>query len=115
MTLYSFGDVLLVPFPFTDQTTTKKRPTIVISSNIYNQEKIDLILIAVTSQASKQLQLGDMLISEWSQAGLIKLSVIKPIITTLEKPLVIRKLGKLETLDIQALRISLKQIIGVSA
>lgn len=112
MTTYSFGDVLLVPFPFTDQTTTKKRPTIVISSDIYNQQKLDIILIAVTSQVS--LQFGEMLISDWSRAGLIKPSVIKPIITTLEKSLVLKKLGKLETPDIQTLKSSLQQIIKIS-
>lgn len=28
---YSFGDVLLVPFPFTDQVGTKKRPAVIIN------------------------------------------------------------------------------------
>jgi mRNA interferase MazF len=28
---YSFGDILLVPFPFTDQSTAKKRPAVLIS------------------------------------------------------------------------------------
>ena len=36
MTTYEFADVLLVPFPFTDQTISKKRPTVVISSSAYN-------------------------------------------------------------------------------
>ena len=35
MTSYNFGDVVLVPFPFTDQTTNKKRPAVVISSDVY--------------------------------------------------------------------------------
>jgi mRNA interferase MazF len=30
-TAYKFGDVVLVPFPFTDQTATKKRPAVVVS------------------------------------------------------------------------------------
>jgi mRNA interferase MazF len=30
---FEFGDVVLVPFPFTDQTTSKKRPAVVVSSN----------------------------------------------------------------------------------
>jgi len=114
MTTYSFGDVQLVPFPFNDQPTTKKRPTIVISSDVYNYEKPDIILIAVTSQVSSQLQFGEVLISEWAKAGLLKLSVIKPIITTLEKSLEIRKPGKLETPDIQTLKSSLQQIIKIS-
>ena len=36
---YAFGDVILVPFPFTDQSTTKQRPAVVISSNRYNTER----------------------------------------------------------------------------
>jgi hypothetical protein len=33
MTAFSFGDILLLPCPFTDQTGTKKRPGVVVSSN----------------------------------------------------------------------------------
>ena len=38
MTDYKFGDIVLVPFPFTDQTTTKRRPAVIVSSNGYNQD-----------------------------------------------------------------------------
>ena len=34
---YEFGDIILVKFPFTDQSTTKKRPAVIISSSAYNQ------------------------------------------------------------------------------
>ena len=37
MMIYSFGDTLLIPFPFTDQTQNKKRPTVVISSDEHNR------------------------------------------------------------------------------
>ncbi len=39
MTGYEFGDVVLVPFPFTDQTTTKKRPAVVVSSLSYHEHR----------------------------------------------------------------------------
>ena len=48
---YSFGDIVLVPFPFTDQSATKRRPAVVVSTERYNQERPDLIIMAVTSQA----------------------------------------------------------------
>ena len=38
MTSSEFGDIILVPFPFTDQSTSKKRPAVVISSSSYNTE-----------------------------------------------------------------------------
>jgi mRNA interferase MazF len=37
-----FGDVVLVPFPFTDQTTTKKRPAVVVSSDVYHRDRADV-------------------------------------------------------------------------
>jgi mRNA interferase MazF len=112
MITYKFGDVILVPFPFTDQSTSKKRPAIVISSDNYNQSKPDIILIAVTSQVNANLQFGEVLIDDWAGAGLIKSSVVKPIITTLERKLVIRKLGELQSPDLQALENILQQIIN---
>jgi mRNA interferase MazF len=113
MTTYKFGDVILVPFPFTDQSTSKKRPAIVISSDNYNQNKPDIILIAVTSQLNVTLRFGEVLIDDWAGAGLIKPSVVKPIITTLQHNLVIKTLGKLQSPDFQALENVLQQIINV--
>lgn len=43
------GDILLVPIPFTDLSSQKRRPVIVISNNIYNQKTTDLIVVAMTS------------------------------------------------------------------
>jgi len=36
---FSFGDVVLVPFPFTDQSGTKKRPAAVVSSASYSANR----------------------------------------------------------------------------
>lgn len=38
MIRYAFGDVILVPFPFTDLSTKKQRPAVMISSSRYNTE-----------------------------------------------------------------------------
>lgn len=39
---HSFGDVVLVPFPFTDQSGAKKRPAVIVSSSGYNANRRDL-------------------------------------------------------------------------
>jgi mRNA interferase MazF len=109
---YEFGDVLLIPFPFTDQSTIKKRPAVVISSTQYNQNHIDVILIAITSQIQATEHPDNLVIQDWQSAGLLKPSVVKPIITTVEKNLVLRKLGALTTEDQQGLRRLLTQILG---
>ena len=69
-TAYSFGDVVPVPFPFTDQTASKKRPAVVVSADAYHQRRPDVIVMAVTSQILRPAgALGEVLISDWQGAG----------------------------------------------
>ena len=112
MTSFEFGDIILVPFPFTDQSTTKKRPAVVISSEIYNTERPDLIIMAVTSQIKPARIIGEVIIKDWQEAGLLKPSVVKPVITTMEKSLVIKTMGLLKERDKKLLHKSLQEILG---
>ena|SRR5207302_2901825 len=111
-TTYNFGDVVLVPFPFTDQKTTKKRPSVVVSSDQYNVARPDVIVMAITSQLSSYSRIAEVVVTEWKKAGLLKASTIKPILTTIEKQLIIRTLGQLKQPDILSLRPALKTILG---
>ena len=112
MTSYEFGDVVLAPFPFTDQTTSKKRPAVVVSSAAYNEERLDLIIIALTSQLRPLSPLGEVSVVQWKEAGLLKPSVIKPILTTIEKRLILGKLGRLREPDRRVLQELLHNILG---
>jgi len=112
MTDYEFGDVVLVTFPFTDMTTAKKRPAVVVSSVACSRNRADIILMAVTSQMQSIHYLGDVPVVDWRQAGLLKPSIIKPVFTTLEKVLILRKLGRLSEGDRAALKQALKAILG---
>jgi len=84
MTVYEKGDVVLVPFPFSDQTAIKKRPAVIITSSAYNEISSDIIIMAVTSQTEKTTGIGECLIQDWQDAGLLKPSAIKPAISTIE-------------------------------
>jgi mRNA interferase MazF len=107
-----FGDVIVVPFPFTDQTATKKRPAVVVSSNAYHRERPDLILMAITSHLRPAPAVGEAAILHWQAAGLLKPSVIKPLVTTIEARLVRRQLGSLHADDMAALRQILNTVLG---
>ena len=109
---YKFGDVVLVPFAFTDQTGAKKRPAVIVSSDTYHQHRRDLIIMAVTSQIRPVAVFGEVTITAWEKAGLIQPSVTKPILTTIEKGLVIRKLGQLQDADRKAVQSALGLILG---
>jgi mRNA interferase MazF len=93
---YHFGDVIVVSFPFTDQTTTKKRPAVVVSSEVYHRERPDLILMAITSQLRPAPTVGEAAVLRWQEAGLLKPSLIKPLVTTIETKLVLSQLGTLQ-------------------
>ena len=111
-TRFEFGDIVLVPFPFTDQTAVKQRPAVVVSSGAYNQAKPDLVLMAVTSQLRATATLGEVWIGQWQEAGLLKPSAVKPVFTTIEQRLVIRQLGTLQAGDQKALREAIQEVIG---
>ncbi|MGH8634795.1 MAG: type II toxin-antitoxin system PemK/MazF family toxin [Burkholderiales bacterium] len=95
-TSYSFGDIVLVPFPVTDQTGTKKRPAVIVSSAAYNAARRDVVIMSVTSQARPTGAIGEIQVKDWKSAGLIKSSVIKSVVTTIEASLILCRLGQLK-------------------
>jgi mRNA interferase MazF len=109
---YEFGDVVLVPFPFTSHAASKQRPAVVVSSKAYNTAKPDVIVMAITSQFHSPAGLGEVCIRAWQAANLLKPSVIKPVFATIEQNLVIRRLGVLDPGDQSALRAAVATVIG---
>jgi len=112
MTGSEFGDLVLVPFPFTDQSATKRRPAVVVSSTAYHRERPDLVILAVTSQLRPVTGVGEAAITQWKEAGLLRPSVFKPVLATIERGLVLRTLGRLADEDRAALRKVLAEILG---
>ena len=56
--IYKKWDIILVPFPFTDLSTSKKRPALIISPDEYNQN-LDVVIAFITSQLSLEPRIGD--------------------------------------------------------
>ncbi len=111
MTVYKQGDILLIPFPFTDQSSVKQRPAVVISAESYNQSHLDIILAPITSQIKGTPD--DVLLLDWQNAGLLKPSAVKPILSSFDTKLVRRQLGNLSSRDLASVRILISQILDL--
>lgn len=96
MITYRQGDVILVPFPFSDQSGVKKRPAVVISAQWYNQERADCILLPITSSVRGSRDEVRVHGADVKRAGLLYDSVVRcgyPI--TIHQDLIVSKRGKL--------------------
>ena len=113
MIVYKKGDVVLVPFPFSNQTAAKKRPAVIISSDAYNNISSDIVIMAITSQTEKTIGIGECLIRDWQNAGLLKPSAVKSAISTIERTLVLKKLGKFSPQDLISTDEVLKEFLAL--
>ena len=89
------GDVILVRFPFTSLRASKKRPAVVISTPDFAERNGDVVLMALTSVEQADAPSLD----DWSEAGLVKPTWVKPLLATLDAGIIERRLGKLSARD----------------
>lgn len=111
-THYNFGDVVLVAFPFTNLQATKKRPAVIISRQIYQQTRPDVILMAITGQIRQPLAIGEAILQDWQAAGLAKPSLFKPLIATLEQNQIVKVMGRLSDSDREQVGKVIQSILG---
>ena len=101
-------DVVVVPFPFTDKTTTRRRPALILSdAQAFNLQVGQAVMAMITSAKNSDWPL-DIEIQDLDHAGLPSPSIIRMKLFTLDEKLIIRKTGKLAGPDqgraIEALR-----------
>ena len=90
-------DVLLVPFPFSDQSGRKVRPVVVISADSFNTHSQDVIVVGVTSNVKKERYALALKNTDLEQGTLFTKCMIKvENILRLEKELIIKKIGKIK-------------------
>ena len=112
MTEYRQGDVILVRFVFTDESGTKRRPAVIISSDEYHRNRHEIIISAITSNTERILY-GDHLLSGWKEAGLLFPSVATSITRTVKQSMIERRLGSMLAEDLHKFQDSLRNAIGL--
>ena len=110
---YKAFDVVVVPFPFTDRATTKRRPALVLSdAKSFNQPVGQSVLAMITSAANSAWPL-DVNITDLDAAGLTSASIIRMKLFTLDHQLIIRKAGSLISQDREAVTQALKRLLPI--
>ena len=99
MPLYNDGDIVKVPFPFTEGMGEKGRPALVVSSKNLAREHRLYWLVMITS-VIEPAWAGDVIIADYKSIGLPVLSAIRTAkIATLQEDRILGRIGKLSPRD----------------
>lgn len=112
MTLYSRGEVVLTEIAFSGEPGRKRRPAVVLSVDVFNRAGTKLIVAAVTSNVSPPFRPGDVLLSDWQKAGLIKPSAVRGVLATIDKQDIVRSMGELTDDDLAKVESAIANTLG---
>lgn len=107
---YNQGDIVLMPFPFSDLSTSKVRPAVIISNHTVNKTP-DVICAQITSQIYKDVfsfELKDKDVSN-SLNGYSEIRCHK--LFTAEKSLIKKKISHLHSIRREMLLNKIKSLI----
>ena len=109
---YEPFDVVVVPFPFTNSSRTKRRPALVLSQKTDFGAVIEYSVLAmITSQKNEPWPL-DVPIKNKKQSGLTAASIVRMKLFTLDNRFILRKIGRLTKSDQMQVKESLTKIFG---
>jgi mRNA interferase MazF len=99
------GDIVLVPVPFTDLSSQKRRPVIVISNDNYNLQSTDVVVVAMTSNPAVTsysfiLTPTDLIKGSLNRPGTVRVDKIY----TLAQSIVVNKFGKVSPNIVKQIR-----------
>jgi len=114
------GEIVLVDFPYSDQTGSKVRPALVVQSDAWNRKLDDTILALITS--SRQRRVGsntqlsiDITTVEGIQSGLRIDSIVQcENLITYDRALILRSLGSLPPATMSRVDQCLKAALGIN-
>ena len=108
---YAPGDVVVVPFPYSNRFAEKRRPALVVSNDKVGFEGFLWLVMITTTQNSKMAH--DLSIEDLSDAGLSTPSIVRPTkIANVEPSRIIRRAGRLRDDQAEAVFDSVRSFIG---
>lgn len=108
---FTEGDIVVVPFPYTDRLTEKRRPALVISNGKITRQHGLVWLVMITSAENKSWP-DDIMLSG-RDSGLSAPSVIRTAkLATIDAAQIIRKAGKIDTETLKRVRLAIAANLG---
>ena len=104
------GDVVIAHFP--GANTTKRRPSIVVSTTLYHTRRIDVIVGIVTTKIAEATTPTDYVFMDWATAGLRQPSAFRAYLVTIDQA-DMRLVGQLSSRDWQGIQACLANAIAV--
>ena len=106
------GDVVIVPFPFTDGPKTKRRPALVVSPSDFNRASGHAIMAMITA-ADRSSWPGDVPLDRDTsdQLGLTKPCIIRMKFFTIDNRLIIKGVAPLRAPECEQARIFLDRLL----
>jgi mRNA interferase MazF len=95
MPSYFRNDIILIQYPFSDLSTTKVRPAVIVSDTHPSK---DYFVVPLTSKLNYLLP-GEFTLQDWKEAGLNVPTAAKRGIYTIHPDLVLKKVGCLSSQD----------------
>ena len=109
---YKKYDVIIVKFPFASSAAYKARSAVIVSTDYYNQHSRNAVLVlAISSQVSTKLDF-EVEVIHWQEAGLLRPSIFKASIATIDQRAILATLRTLKQTDRENLDQLLQKIIG---
>src|SRR3990170_8908831 len=110
--MYKQRDIVLIPIPYTDLSSQKRRPVVIVSNDRYNNSFEDVVVVAVTSNL-EAVKFSIPIENKDLDEGQLKVqSLIRPDkIYTLSKNIIIKKFGKVSKKIFERIKESIDIII----
>jgi mRNA interferase MazF len=113
------GDVVLVDYPFSSGMGYKRRPAVVVLNDRDNHRLLNTIVAMISSNTSRAHEATQFLVdpstTDGQLSGLLQISaVVCTALFTIEKRLIVRRIGSLSSAMVSQLDDSLRAALAIA-
>jgi mRNA interferase MazF len=112
---YRQKEIVLVPFPYSDLSSSKRRPVLIVSSDFYNQNFDDVVVCVITTNLRKdsfsvELESSDLDIGVLPESSVVKAHKL----FTIHQDKIIKKFSVVNDDYFDKVAVKIKQLIKSS-